>query len=511
MFHRGRQWWTLGAMCVALSMIMLDSTAVNVALPRMQRDLRADTALAEWVISGYMVPFAVLQVPLGRLADVLGRRRIFLAGCVVFTVASAGVALAGTGEFLVAARVFQGIGAAALMPATLALIASNFPESERGRAIGIWTGVSSASLAVGPTVGGVLVEYGDWRDVFLLNLPLGLVVVVLTLGACRESPKGTAREFDVLGSLALCGTLAAIVVAITEGNHWGWASPAVLGLAAGALLALLGFVVVEHRARVRLIDLRALRSRLFAGAGVAGGVVYFSAIGALPYIGLQLQNVLRLRPIVAGLWLLPSTLAIMVMGPVSSRLTARFGFRTVISAGLGTVAVASASLSIAARHPASWLVIGALALLGIGMGAAMAPVSIAAVAAVPPEQTGMASGTIATIRMFGSALGVAVLGAIVSVAGRSYLNARLPASDAGLASELGASLVAGRSGVAGRGAYAELVGGAYVHGLSMALAIGAGVALLSALTVFTLLPAPGARSSDLAPARMADRSASEGS
>src|SRR5689334_10239565 len=245
--HDGnRKWWTLAAMCFALFMIMLDNTVVNVALPSIQNDLGASLSSLEWTVNAYTLAFAVLLVSGGRLGDIFGRRRVFLFGVIVFAGSSALIGLAPTQGWLVAGRAVQGIGAAFMMPGTLSIISNAFPPAERGRAIGTWAGVSALALAIGPVLGGFLVENVSWQSIFFLNIPVAIGAVVVTLFATHESRDETAPPtVDIPGVAAITVGLSALVLALVEGNSWGWGSPRILALFATAALALVAFVLIE--------------------------------------------------------------------------------------------------------------------------------------------------------------------------------------------------------------------------------------------------------------------------
>ena len=237
-----RRWWTLGAMCFALFMIMLDNTVVNVALPSIQRDLGVSTANLEWTVNAYTLTFAVLLVTGGRLGDIFGRRRLFLVGVVVFGASSLFIAFSQTATWLVVGRAAQGVGAAFMMPATLSIITNAFPPQERGKAIGTWAGVSALALAIGPVVGGFLIEHVSWQSIFLINVPIAVVAVAVTLWATRESRDETVGRAPSTSpaSRALTVGLGALVLGLVEGNAWGWGSPQIVGLFALALVALVG-------------------------------------------------------------------------------------------------------------------------------------------------------------------------------------------------------------------------------------------------------------------------------
>ena len=251
-----RRWWTLGAMCFALFMIMLDNTVVNVALPSIQKDLHSSISGLEWTVNAYTLSFAVLLVTGGRLGDIFGRRRMFLFGVVVFGLSSAFIGFSQSEAWLVAGRAAQGVGAAFMMPATLSIISNAFPPQERGRAIGTWAGVSAMALAIGPVVGGFLVENVSWQSIFFLNVPVAAVAVWVTLAATRESRDETSsHQVDIPGVLTISVALGALVLALVEGNSWGWSSPSIIALFAVSIAA-------ADRLRVRRVAQRRADGRL---------------------------------------------------------------------------------------------------------------------------------------------------------------------------------------------------------------------------------------------------------
>ncbi|HEX6023887.1 MAG TPA: MFS transporter [Solirubrobacter sp.] len=413
--EENRRWWTLAAMCFALFMVMLDNTVTNVALPSIQRTFDASLSSLEWTINAYSLSFAVLLVTGGRLGDIFGRRSVFLIGVVIFAGASATIGLAPSTGWLVASRAVQGIGAALMMPATLSIITNAFPAQERGKAIGTWAGVSAIALAAGPLIGGWLTEDFTWRLIFFINLPVAAVAVAVTLFAAHESRDETAsRQVDYPGIAALTAGLTALVLALVEANSWGWGSARILGLLAVAAIGLTAFVAIERRSTAPIVDFSFFRSRSFVGANVVAFAVSYAMFAMLFFLALYMQNVLGYSPLETGVRFLPSTLVIMVAGPIAGRMADRVGPRAPLVFGLLLVTVSMAWQSrIEVDTPFSFLVIPFI-LLGLGMGFTMSPMSTAAMNAVDRAKAGVASGTLSMTRMVGGTFGIATLGAVVA-------------------------------------------------------------------------------------------------
>ncbi len=303
---QNRKWWTLGAMCFALFMIMLDNTVVNVALPSIQKDLGASISGLEWTINGYTLSFAVLLATGGRLGDIFGRRRMFLGGVIIFALSSATAGLAPDETALVVSRVVQGVGAALMMPGTLSIITDAFPASERGKAMGTWAGVSALALAIGPVLGGFLTEHVSWRAIFYLNIPVAIGAVLATLFAVRESrDTSVGRDVDYPGVAVLTAGLTALVLSLVEGNSWGWGSPEVIALLAVAALALPAFVWVENRVKAPMVQFELLSDRNFLGAVVVALIISFAMLGVFFFLALYMQDVLGYSPLEAGIRFLP--------------------------------------------------------------------------------------------------------------------------------------------------------------------------------------------------------------
>jgi EmrB/QacA subfamily drug resistance transporter len=408
-----RKWWTLGAMCFALFMVMLDNTVVNVALPSIQRDLHAELSALEWVINGYTLTFAVLIATGGRLGDIFGRRRMFLTGVVIFAVTSATAGLAQDPAMLVASRAIQGIGAALMMPATLSIITHAFPAAERGKAIGTWAGVSALALSIGPVIGGFLTEYVSWRWIFFINLPVAVGAVVATVFAVTESRDETVdRRVDYPGVISLTAALTAIVLALIEGNSWGWGSPEILALFIGGALGLAAFVAIELRVAAPMVEFALFRTRQFIGTNLVAFIVTFAMMGTFFFMAIYMQDVLGYSALEAGVRFLPTTMVIAVIAPMSGRLADRLGPATPMSAGLAILAVAMflfAGIDTSTTY--SGLLIPFI-LMGVGIALIMSPMSTAAMNAVSVQKSGIASGVLQMSRMVGASVGVAATGAI---------------------------------------------------------------------------------------------------
>ncbi|MCW2969040.1 MAG: transporter [Solirubrobacterales bacterium] len=488
MNESNRRWWALGAMCFALFMIMLDNTVVNVALPSIQRGLHASTASLEWTVNAYTLSFAVLLVTGGRLGDLFGRRRVFLAGVIIFALSSGAIGFSPSDTWLVGWRAVQGAGAALMMPATLSIITNAFPPAERGKAIGTWAGVSAMALAIGPVVGGFLVESVSWQSIFFLNLPVAAGAILITLFAVRESRDETVeRTVDVPGVLTLTIGLAALVLALVEGNSWHWGSARELVLYAVALAGLASFAVVERRRRAPMVDFSFFRSRTFLGANIVAFIVSFAMLAMFFFLALYLQNIRHYSPLQAGLRFLPSTLMIVLIAPIAGRLADRIGPRPLITFGLLSVSGALFWQSHLTVSSGYGTLLPGLVLMGIGMAFVMSPMSTAAMNSVEQTKAGVASGILSMSRMVGGTFGVAVLGAMVSTLGRSKIDQLLPGAPADARARLAGSL--GSGGVL-HGLSVQAVDAsqrAFVYALQYGLRLGSAVALVGAVLAWTLI------------------------
>ena len=409
-----RRWWTLAAMCFALFMVMLDNTVVNVALPSIQRDLHTSLAGLEWTVNAYTLAFGVLLVTGGRLGDIFGRRRVFLMGVVLFAASSLFIGFSQSSAWLISGRAIQGVGAALMMPATLSIITNAFPPHERGKAIGTWAGVSALALAIGPVLGGVLIEHVSWQSIFFINVPVAAGAVVVTLFATHESrDESVLPKVDVAGIAAITVGLTALTLALVEANAWGWGSLRIIGLFGLAAGGLTAFALVERRVRVPMVDFSFFGSRTFLGANIVAFIVSFAMLAMFFFLTLYMQNVLRFSPLEAGVRFLPTTLMIIVVAPVAGRLTDRIGPRPLMTAGLALVAGSLFWQSFLTAGTGFGFLLPGFVLMGIGIALVMSPMSTAAMNAVDQTKAGVASGILSMSRMIGGTLGIAVLGAFI--------------------------------------------------------------------------------------------------
>ena len=493
-----RKWWTLGAMCFALFMIMLDNTVVNVALPSIQQDLGASISGLEWTINGYTLSFAVLLATGGRLGDIFGRRLMFLCGVVIFALSSATAGFAPDETALVLSRVVQGVGAALMMPGTLSIITDAFPAHERGKAMGTWAGVSALALAVGPVLGGFLTEHVSWRAIFYVNIPVAIGAVAATLFAVRESrDTSVGREVDYAGVAVLTVGLTALVLALVEGNAWGWGSPEVIALLIGAAVALPAFVFVENRVKAPMVQFELLSDRNFLAAVCVALIITFAMMGVFFFLALYMQDILGYSPLEAGVRFLPSTLMIVGVAPVAGRLSDRYGPRWLIAGGLTIVAASLFSFSRIAVDSTYLDLLPGFVLLGIGIAMTMSPMTSAAMNAVPVQKAGIASGVLSMFRMVGGSLGIAVTGAIFQGLVSSKLDSLLTGSGVSAAQrqsisdQLGSGAVPEVPGLDAAQVKEVTTAGneAFVYALSHAMTVSGFVALAGALIGATAIRA----------------------
>jgi len=410
-----RKWWTLVAVSFGLFMIMLDNTVVNVALPTIKTSLHVGQSELEWIVVGYALTFATFMLTGGKLADLLGRRRLFTVGLAVFTASSLACGLAPNAGFLIGARVVQGIGAAIMNPATLGIITATFPPRQRGMAIGIWAGVSGMALAIGPLLGGLLTEKISWGWIFFVNVPVGLLGILVARWAIDESRDTShVQRLDLPGLVTSGIGLFALTYSLIEANTKGWGSPEILALFGVAVVALAAFVVLEQRQRVPMLDLSLFKNATFTGANLAMMLVALAMFGVFFFNSLYLQQILRYSAIQTGAVFLPMTVLIILIAPQAGRLSDRVGSRWLIGVGMTLLSI---SLILFAQLDASsnfWNILPGLLVGGVGMAMTMTPTTAAAMGAVPVDKAGIGSAVLNSMRQVGGSLGIAVMGALVA-------------------------------------------------------------------------------------------------
>ncbi len=424
--------WTLAIVSIGLFMVVLDNLVVNVALPSIHRDLGGSIQALEWTVSAYVLAYAVLLLTGAALGDRFGRKRMFIAGIALFTLSSAAGALAPSTALLIAARASQGVGAAIVTPLTLTLIADAFPAEKRGIALGVWSGISGIAVALGPLVGGAVIQAGSWHWIFWINVPIGLVLVPLSWRRLAES-YGASRRLDLPGVALASSGLFGIVFGLVRSQSQGWGSAeVVIALAAGVVLVA-AFILYERHALEPMLPLGFFADRGFAVTNVVSMAMYFGMFGSIFFLSQFLQNVLHNTPLHAGEKLLVWTGATMIVSPLAGIFSERYGSRLFMVAGLGLQATALgwlASLTAVNQSYASMIVPFILA--GAGMALVFAPAANAVLASVRADQAGQASGAATAIRELGGVLGIAILATVFTSHGsyaspQAFVNGLVPA------------------------------------------------------------------------------------
>lgn len=410
-------WFVLLATSVGLIMLMVDMFVVTVALPAIARDFKAELGLAQWTVSIYALALGVLPLAMGRLGDIFGRRKVYLAGLLVFVIGSIAAGLAQDIFQLIAYRAVQGVGAAIMFPGTLSIVTQAFPPQRRGLAIGVWGGVSGIGLLIGPVIGGLLVSIEGWRWIFFVNVPVGALALAVALVYIPESrDEGAPRTVDWPGAALLSLGLLLLMLGVAQANSLGWTSPFIIDCFGVGAAVLFAFVRVERRAQAPLVDLGLFRNGMFVMACVTGFLFFAGVFGGLPYISLFMQNYWGFTPLEAGLAFLAATLPVTFSMPLAGMFAQRLGpwLRLLIVAG--TLAIVLASLNVVFRLDTgstyAALLLPSFVLQGLGIGVVISVTSFAAVSALPTAKSGLAAGTFIMARQIGTAVGVAVLGAV---------------------------------------------------------------------------------------------------
>jgi EmrB/QacA subfamily drug resistance transporter len=432
MTDRRRAIWTFVVTALALFMVSLDNLVVTTALPVIKADLGATLAQLEWTVNAYTLTFAVLLLTGAALGDRFGRKRVFIVGLSVFTAGSAIAALAPTGDALVVARAIQGVGAAIVMPLTLTLLSAAVPADRRGLALGAWGGITGLAIALGPLVGGAIVEGLNWQWIFWLNVPIGLAVVPLAVLFLRES-HGPDGKLDLPGLVLVSAGLFALVWAFINGNDEGWTSAPILTALAAAAVLLAGFVAREARAASPMLPLRFFGSRSFSAANGVSLLMSFGVFGSIFLLAQFFQIVQGYSPVEAGLRTLPWTAMPIFVAPIAGVLSGRIGSRPLLVVGMALMSVGLAWIAVVSSPTVEYLaLVPALVLAGTGMSLFFAPTANLVLSSVRPDEEGLASGANNTIREIGGVFGVAVLASVFSASGsyaspQAFVDGMIPA------------------------------------------------------------------------------------
>jgi EmrB/QacA subfamily drug resistance transporter len=456
------KWWTLLVVCLSVFMLLLDITIVNVALPDIQRELGSDFEDLQWVVDAYALALAALLLASGSLADLLGRRRVFVIGLLAFVTASLLCGLADSPSFLNVARGLQGVGGAMMFATSLALIAQEFAPHERGTAFGIWGATTGFAVAVGPLVGGALTDGLGWEWIFFVNVPVGLATAAITLARVPKSAeRDPAARIDWPGLVTFSAGLFLLVFALIRGNDDGWGSAKIVAILIAAVVLLALFVAVELRRDQPMLDLRLFRVPTFTGAQIVAFSIHASMFSMFLYIVLYMQNVLGYSPLETGVRFLPISLLSFVAAPIAGKLVERYPVRAFLTTGLGLVGIGLILMSGIDPSDDWTTLLPGFVLGGIGIGFINPPLATAAIGVVEPQRSGAASGINSTFRQVGTAVGIAGLGAILQSKLTHSLDAR---------------------GLASPEAHA-----AYIDAFNELLVVGAGVAFAGAVLALLLV------------------------
>lgn len=410
-----RRWVILAVLCLSLLIIVMDNTILNVAIPSMMNELGATNSQIQWIIDSYVLVFAGLLLTTGSISDRFGRKGTLQVGIILFGAGSVMAALATSATQLIAFRAFMGIGGALIMPSTLSILTNVFRDPrERGRAIGVWAGFSGLGIAIGPITGGFLLEHFDWSSVFWVNIPLGVLALVVGAFLVPTSRDPRQHPLDPVGALLSIVGLAALLFGIIEGEPKGWTSTEVLGGFAVAVVTLGAFVAWELRSDHPMLDLTVFRNARFSAASGTITIVFFALMGSLFLMTQYWQLVHGYTPLQAGVRLLPVAIMMMVAAPQSARLVERFGTKRVVLAGLSLIAVGLSLVSLIEAETPYWNVITRFLIMNLGMSMTMAPATESVMGALPREKAGIGSAINDTTRQVGGALGVAIIGSVVS-------------------------------------------------------------------------------------------------
>ena len=491
-------------MCFALFMAMLDNTVVNIALPTLSEDLNAGVSGLQWIVDGYVLAFASLLLTGGILGDRYGRKRMFLFGLAGFTIASLGCGLSNSTGMLIAFRALQGVGAAMLMPGTLSILTVTFPPHERAKAIGIWAGVSGIALALGPTLGGWLVEHVGWESIFFLNVPIGVLGAIAAVKVVRESRAPDARRLDLVGlGLGTTG-LFGMTYGLIEANQLGWSDPVIIGALVLAAALFGAFIAWERRTAHPMMPLQFFRIPAFSAGNAVAFAISLGMFGTFFFASLFMQVVRGYSAFETGVRFLPLTAMIILVAPNAGRFASKHGSRLPMTFGLTLAGTGLFLLSRVDAGTSFALMVPIFMMMGIGMASTMAPMTAAVMNAVGPERAGLGSATTNTSREVGGVFGIALLGTLLTTKLKSSLGGTIAGLGLSSAQQTGVIESAGHLHLdpsllqtmtdAQRAGVQQAFGGAFIDGYQLALMIAAGVLLAAAYVSWRFIPAaPPAR------------------
>jgi EmrB/QacA subfamily drug resistance transporter len=490
-------------MCFALFMAMLDNTVVNIALPTLSNDLNAGVSGLQWIVDGYVLAFASLLLTGGILGDRYGRKRMFLFGLAGFTLASLGCGLSNSTGMLIAFRALQGIGAAMLMPGTLSILTVTFPPHERAKAIGIWAGVSGIALALGPTLGGWLVEHVGWESIFFLNVPIGVLGAIAAVKFVRESRSPEARQLDLVGLGLGTAGLFSMTYGLIEANQLGWADPVILGALTLAIVLFGTFINWERRTAHPMMPLQFFKIPAFSAGNAVAFAISLGMFGTFFFASLFMQVVRGYSAFETGVRFLPLTGMIILVAPNAGRFASKHGSRLPMTFGLTLAGAGLFLLSRVDQSTSFVMMVPIFMMMGIGMASTMAPMTAAVMNAVGPERAGLGSATTNTSREVGGVFGIALLGTLLTTKLKSSLVASISGLGLSGAQQTGILESAGHlhldlallrtMSLEQQASVQQAFGNSFIDGYQLALVIAAGVLLAAAYVSWRFIPstAPG--------------------
>jgi EmrB/QacA subfamily drug resistance transporter len=492
----------LFTMSFALAMAMLDNTVVNVALPTISRELGAGVSGLQWIVDGYVLAFASLLLTGGILGDRYGRKRMFMTGLVLFTLASLGCGLSQSVGQLIGFRVLQGAGAALLMPGTLSIITVTFPQSERAKAIGLWAGVSGLALALGPTLGGFMVESVGWQSVFFLNVPIGIVAFVVATRTVTESTSDEVRRLDVVGLVLGSTGLLAATYGLIEANQLGWSDPRIVSSLVASAALLTAFLIWEHRSSHPMLPLPFFRIPAFSAGNTVAFSVSLGMFATFFFMSLYMQLIHGYSPLETGLRFLPMTAMIIITAPNAGRYASKHGSRAPMTYGLLLAGGGLLALGAFLEPNTPYAVMMPIfIIMGHGMGATMAPMTAAVMNAVGPQRAGLGSAMTNTSREVGGVVGIALLGTILTTVLRGSLENSLLGLGLSQAQQAAIEQAAGRGTLDGHAlaglapqqlaAVQHAFGQAFMDGFHVALLLGGSVLVAAAVVANRFIPGRG--------------------